>query len=384
MRVQLIRRRVRRRDESGAVALLAAFLATGLLVVSAFTLDFGLAYTSKQQLQEAADAGALAAAQVYRGRTEQCTTLAADSVLQARAQAAADSWAEQNRPGKRGGTVTVTCSAAGLTVSYGTEGDTAVALGQLAGVGDQITTSRVAAATIGKGSVGGLRPWGICSAVAGTSGTVVFVPMFKGSTSTEDATDLCGNEAPPGGWWVMQCTAQSNANGATEASVTNGCPTSGYHAVANQPATGPTPLLSFLKAACPPKTWNDTCLGSDPGNNFANSSDEWQALVGETFAMPVLCAIPTCTHLAVSGSGNNASYAIQRMADVELCGFRMQPRAPSTGWPTTGPCATDNPKHYAPADVTNGAGFFLVIKNLSGGPGGDWSLPEYTQLRLTR
>lgn len=384
MRVQLTSRGRRRDDEQGAVALLAAFLATGLLVISAFTVDFGMAYVSKQRLQEGADAGALAAAQVYKGQTAPCATLAADSTLKTEAQAAADSWAEQNRPGKRGGTVAVTCSASGLTVTYDTEGDTEVGLGQLADVGDQITTSRVAAATIGKPKPGGLRPWGICSAVATTSGNVTFVPMFEGSTTTEDAVDLCGSETPPGGWWVMQCTGQSNANGVTEEVVTDGCPTAGYHAVANQPATGPTPLLNFLKGACPSKTWNDTCLGSDPGNNFFNSSDEWQALVGKTFTMPVMCAIPTCSDLAVSGGGNNASYAIHRMATVELCGFRMLPRAPSTDWPTTGPCATNNPKNYSSVDVTDGAGFFIVIKDLFGGPGGDWSLPEYTAMRLTK
>jgi Flp pilus assembly protein TadG len=383
VRVQLSRAR-RSRQEQGAVAILAAVLASTLLVLAAFTVDFGMAYVSKQQLQEAADAGALAAVQVYKGQTRPCSALAADPVLLGKAQAAADNWAEQNRPGKRGGTIQVTCSGSALTVTYDTEGDTEVGLGQLAGVGDQITTSRVAAATIGKGVAGGLRPWGICSGVATTSGNVVFVPMFKGSTTTEDSTDLCGAERPPGGWWVMQCTGQSNANGATEQIVTDGCPTSGYHAVAGQPTTGPTPLLNFLKAACPSKTWNDTCLASDPGNNFFNASDEWQALVGKTFTMPVMCAIPTCSDLAVSGGGNNASYAIQRMATVELCGFKMEPRGPSSGWPSTGPCATNNPKHYASTDVTKGAGFFLVIKDLFGGPGGDWSLPDFTAMRLTR
>jgi len=379
-------RRARDRDDSGAVALLAAFLATGLLVVSAFTLDFGLAYTSKQQLQEAADAGALAAAQVYKGHTGACATLAADVVLKQQAQQAANTWAEQNRPGKVGGTIAVTCTSNGLTVTYDATGDTPVGLGQLAGAGSEITTSRIAAATIGKAtqSVGGLRPWGICSALASTSGTVEFVPMFNGSTTSLDSATVCGTEAPPGGWWVMQCTGQSNASGTTEAIVLSGCPTSGYHAVPGQPATGPAALLTYLKAYCPSKAANDTCLGSDPGNNFHNSSDEWQTLVGKTFTMPVMCGTPTCSHLAVSGTGNNASYAIQRMATVELCGFKMQPRGPSTGWPTTGPCATANPRHYSPSDVTSGAGFFLVIKGLVGGPGGDWSLDEYTALRLTK
>ena len=385
MRVQLIR--ARRRDEAGAVALLAALLSTLLLVVSAFTLDFGLAYTSKQQLQEAVDAGALAATKVYQGHTGSCASLSADPGLRAQAQSAADSLASQNRANTVGGTITVTCPAGGgLTVSYDATGTTPVGVGQLAGVGSKIAIGRTAAATIGHttSGAGGLRPWGICSGVATTSGTVVFVPMKDGSTSSTDAATVCGSEAPPGGWWVMQCTGQSNANGTTESIVTNGCPTSGYHAVAGQPTTGPAPLYSYLTTACPSKAANDTCLQSDPGNNFPNSSDEWQPLVGKTFTMPVMCGTPTCSHLAVSGTGNNASYAIQQMATVELCGFKMEPRGPSTGWPSTGPCSTANPHHYAPSSVTSGAGFFLVIKGLAGGPGGTWTLDEYQSMRLTR
>ncbi len=381
-----MRQRERSRDESGAVALLAAFLATGLVVISAFTLDFGLAYTSKQQLQEAADAGALAAAQVYKGHTGTCTTLATDVVLKQQAQNAANTWAEQNRPGKVGGTIAVTCSAEGLTVTYDTAGDTTIGAGQLAGAGSKITTSRIAAATIGKAtqSVGGLRPWGICSGATTTSGEVVFVPMEGGSTTGQDSSSLCGTGAPPGGWWVMQCTGQGNGNGATSASVLSGCPTSGYHPVPNQPSTGPAALHSFLQAACPRRTENDTCLGSDPGNNFHNSSDAWQTLVGTTFTMPVMCGTPACSTLEYTAQGNNATYAIYRMATVELCGFKLSPRAPSLYWPTTGPCATANPRHYTSASVTSGGGFFLVIKGLVGGPDGDWSLDEYTDLRLTK
>jgi hypothetical protein len=170
----------------------------------------------------------------------------------------------------------------------------------------------------------------------------------------------------------------------TEAIVTDDCPTGGYDAVPNQPATGPADLLSYLKAYCPRSAQNDTCLSSDPGNNFHNSSDEWQTLVGTTFLMPVMCGSPTCTELEYIAQGNTATYAIQRMATVELCGFRMLPKAASLYWPTTGPCATANPRHYTSNDVTSGAGLFLVIKDLVGGPTGDWSLEEYTGMRLTK
>ena len=245
---------------------------------------------------------------------------------------------------------------------------------------------RPAAATIGTAvaTVGGLRPWAICSGVATTSGEVVFVPMEGGSTTAQDSSTICGSGAPPGGWWVMQCTGQSNANGVTAAIVASGCPTSSYQPVANQPATGPAQLYAFLKAACPNGTENNTCLGSDPGNNFHNSSDAWQTLVGKTFRMPVVCGTPACSQLEYDAQGTNATYAIHRMATVELCGFKFNPRAPSLYWPTSGPCATANPRHYTSAAVTSGGGLFVVIKSLTGGPSPDWTLEEYTAMRLTK
>jgi hypothetical protein len=248
-----------------------------------------------------------------------------------------------------------------------------------------ITTNCLTGPALRRNGLDVLDRSGICSAVTTTSGQVIFVPLRNGSTSTQDAASLCGPEWPPGGWWVKQCTGQGNGSGATDEAVLDGCDASGgYRPVAGQPTTGPGPLLAFLKGACPARTTNVTCLGSDPGNNFHNSTEEWQTLVGKTFTMPVMCTTPTGSALAVSGTGNNASYAIQRMATVELCGFEMQPRAASTGWPTTGPCATSNPNGYQATDVTNGAGLFLVIKDLVGGPTGDWSLEEYTALRLTK
>jgi len=386
VRVQLRVRQIARSGEDGAVALLAALLSSLLLVVAAFTLDFGLAYTSKQQLQAATDAGALAAAQVYKGRTGPCAVLAVDPILKTQAQAAADSWAVQNRADTVGEPITVSCPTEGLTVTYSASGTTPVGLGQLAGVDSEIALARTAAATIGKNTaaIGGLRPWGICSGVATTSGEVVFVPMEDGSTTTEDSGTLCGSGAPPGGWWVMECTDQSNANGTTTEAVLSGCPESTYTPVPGQVTTNPTLLHSFLSIACPRRTANDTCLGSDPGNNFHNSSDAWQTLVGKTFTMPVVCGTPTCSQLQYVAQGNNATYAIHRLATVELCGFRLMPRSPSLYWPSTGPCATSNPRNYTSASVTNGAGLFLVVKGLTGGPTSDWSLEEYTALRLTK
>ena len=57
---------VTRRDERGAVALIVAGLVVVLVGISAFTVDFGMAYATKRQLSSAADAASLAADMVYK------------------------------------------------------------------------------------------------------------------------------------------------------------------------------------------------------------------------------------------------------------------------------------------------------------------------------
>ena len=363
---------------------MAAFLGIVLFGVAAITVDLGIAYVSKRQLQTAADAGVLAAVQVYKGQSDACTTLQNNLVLKQQAQAAADKWAAWNRPGMVGDPVTVACIGDTLTVRYGAKGATGTSFTGMFNGPSTITTKRFATAIIGAASVGGLRPWGVCSQVVSTSGNVVFVPMLDGSTTSSSGTQVCGNQGPPGGWWIAQCVGQSNANGTTEDIVLNGCPQSNYLAVPNQQASwNANQLYNHLTTYCPSRAANTTCLSSDPGNNFHNATEEWQTLVGQTIQMPVFCVRTKCSNLAVSGSGNNSSYAIQQIAIVEVCGFKMNPRGPSTGWPTTGPCATRNPSNYTSTSVTSGAGFFLVVKGLVGGSSPSWRLPEYKEAKLS-
>jgi hypothetical protein len=389
-RLLTCRLRNRRYDERGAFAILFAALVVMLMVLSAFTVDLGQAYVSKRQLQTAADAGALAAAQVFKGQTGKCADLINDNALTTAAKAAADKWAEDNYSGVTGTPLTFTCnSVTSLTVGYGTSGTTSQVFGQLATGHSTITTARDAAATIGPVAAGNMRPWGVCSGVTNATGIVIFVPMKGGSAVTKkgvsvDGDSMCGGDGPPGGWWVLRCTGQSTNNNATQEAVEDGCPTTNYQAVPGQTSSmSPSQLSALLAAACPDKTENSTCLFSDNGNNFHNASDQWQDLVGETFTMPVICTKPTCNPMAVSGGGTHASYAIQQLATVELCGFKLMPRSASLYWPTTGPCANANPSGYTSNSVTDGGGLFVVIKDLSGGPVG-YTMPEFTDSSLTK
>src|SRR4051794_20992600 len=104
MRVQLtpresgrsVRPRTLRRDERGAVAVLSAALATLLCLMAGFSVDFGMAYNMKRQLQTSADAAALAAASVYAKYPGSCDQLLAKPAYKTEAQAAADAEALNN------------------------------------------------------------------------------------------------------------------------------------------------------------------------------------------------------------------------------------------------------------------------------------------------
>lgn len=386
-------RRLRRRargEERGAFALIFAAVVILLLVISAFTVDFGQAYVSKRQLQSAADAGALAAAQVYKGQTMSCSQLLTNASLKNDAQSAADKWAQMNRPGAVGTSVVLGCDAdGGLTVDYGTSGETPQVFGGLVTGHSTITTDRSAQATIGGvGGGGKLRPWGICSGITKTLNQVVFVPTDGGATAQgETSAGLCGTNAPPGGWWVAQCVGQGNGTPSTQDAVENGCKSTTTYTVVPDQSThnsSPQTLFAWMTAACPKAAVGPYCLSSDTGNNATKQTQsQWQGLVGDSFTMPVFCGKTDCSDLAVSAQGNNASYPIEMIASVTLCGFYMKQAADANSWPKTGLCATANPKNYKSSDITKGAGFFLVITGLTGGPG-NLTVPGYSDTSLTK
>lgn len=375
-------RPARARDEHGAIALIVAAFSLALFVLAGFAVDFGQAYNSKQQLQSGADAASLAALSVYKGDTRPCPALKADSTLLTAATTAANAIAKDNRSGAPDGTLSMSCNASNqLTATYLVGGSTTSFVGRLTGTGDNIVANRSAGATLKDApfAAGQLRPWGLCSGAITTSGNVVFVPLLNGAVNpAKGPTDPCGDGHPPGGWWVGQCIGQGNGTGASATTVDTGCDsTDAYAPVPGQP-TSPTPtqLYNYLNLKCPKKASSVSCLASDSGTNFHTLGSHWAPLVGQTFTMPVFCSTPKCSQLADAGGGNTGSYAIQRIATVVLCGYKLS--AASGAFPTTGPCATRNPKGYVSSDVTSGYGLFVVVEALTGGTGDElpWQMPN--------
>ncbi len=149
----LMRRRAR--DEQGATLVLVALLATFLLVLSGFAVDFGQAYMSKRNLQKAADAGALAAAQVLDAVPGNVLpTSAPTPAAIAEAEAAADEYrtstARPTCPRRPRSSSTSECDPA-LKVLVGRvrrQGRHQSSFGPLAGASPRITTDRRAEATV--------------------------------------------------------------------------------------------------------------------------------------------------------------------------------------------------------------------------------------------
>ena len=167
MRV-LLKRRLRQRDQRGAIALIVGLLSILLLGISAFTVDFGMAYTTKRQLSTAADAASLAADAVYKSDykglctvpgNDPNTPVAANATVRASAEAAADDLFKQNFPAgsSADGSITnLSCNGTGVQVTYTASGQSSSPLGPLLGGSGTITTDGTAAAAY---SVGG----GICA-----------------------------------------------------------------------------------------------------------------------------------------------------------------------------------------------------------------------------
>lgn len=336
MRVQL---RHRRGNENGVVALLVAIMAVALLIVSAFVVDIGVAYTSKRQLQTAADAGALAAAKRFAEEPGTCSHLKANFTDEA--ESAAEGIATANRPLQVKEDFAVECLTSGpydgaLQVTYRASGVTPTFFGGGV-VGEEISTQREASAVVYvPGSDYKLRPYGLCGldvpAVASMPTGVIEVKGPGQAHSGSGCPDVEGG----GNWWFMSCpgTDSSGMNPHDIAdAIRDGC-ANGAEVVTPQDAASPEALSASLTANC--TTQSDvgpSCLDADTGNSSLSSPDPvaaWGEILGETIVVPVFCATPTCSPVTVDGSGTGRVYPVFKLAAVVVCGYHMYDKGSDT------------------------------------------------------
>lgn len=358
------------RDESGAIAVVAALTSVLLFLMAGLVIDLGLARDVKRQSQNSSDAGALAAA----------NALYANSVVPdfVAAGAAAKNYAAMNFG------VTAadwnTCTDAGA-LTYKPVGTPCISFdsatkptlarvltptrkvdtgfGRAAGV-TTIPISSVAEASTVK-PLTDLRPWALCSeqvpATANTEVTLIYMPG-NGHTSTHG----CAASNAGGNWWLMLCPGDQNGNtGQTEANIRNGCQTP-ITPVPDQPSD--SSLAQYLIDAC--ATLNQSCLSGDTGANLHLFDDEWQTVVGKEITMPIFCDWPACAKSTVTGTGSNAKYPIYKMVSLEICGFGLKGNY-STDWPSSGACSTLNTNNYSPKNTIDDKeyGFLVVFKTVN-------------------
>jgi hypothetical protein len=353
------------------VALIVAGLVVVLVGISAFTVDFGMAYTTKRQLSTAADAAALAGDAVYKKDfVGNCSAAAIASQTKVRtgAEDAADSLFMQNFPAgtKSDGSITdVSCNGTGVQVTYTASGNSGSPFGRLLGGSGTITTQGNAAATYTAGATpsGGIRPWGMCSNALNQTGNVTQVSM----SNTQNTG--CPGIGESGTWNRYACPGSSKGSTPeTVAWITDGCPAAmPASPIPNTAGLSPSDLWSYLTNYCTQGkngTSTSTCLTRDTGNvNKNKMSDAWQGLIDNktVFQTPVFCAKPICSADAMGSGGEFPIYAL---ATVRICGFQLH-GVVSGSWPAApDECSTMNPSHFTPSSTVPGGGnvMYLIIK----------------------
>lgn len=340
---------MKRRNESGAIAIIIAILAITLIGLCAFVVDVGFAYANKRQIQTAADAAVLAAASEIAQHPGDCQSSTATpdiftSAVIAAARAEAVAKVDANDMASTAAALdtdySASCVADAPTVSTTVVSNTPRIFGNIFGNGDY-AVKRSAAAVVEVGTkANGVRPLAICSAelpntiVSGDLWTV-FAP---GNGHTPPAS--CPVPSTAGNWWTLDCaeeldpTADADGGGTSqlEDQVLNGC-RAGVDIVPNQGTATGAALNTILANACPDASTSAPymCLSGDPGQPDAGQvEDSWKALIdsGETVTLPVFCAVhptstPTCATSSITGTGTNTVFPVHKFVSVVVCGYHF-------------------------------------------------------------
>ena len=359
---------VRPREERGAVAIIVAVSSILIMVMGAMVVDLGQAYVKKREAQTAADAGALAAATVFKETGGLCTTLVANSTLQTKARTAATTIIEKNLPGATpvfpSGSQVAVCDGNTLKVQVSVSFNSPVGLGQIAiGTGGTIAVSRSATAALGRAqsTVGSLRPWMICGAQLPTGAfpSNVIPIALPGNGHVSDDPN-CVNPNKPGDWWRTTCFNGGGSHGDTYANIINGC--EDVSIVPGQTASHtPAQRSTYLRSKCGPES--TYCLADDTGRDVKTMNTAWNTLMGKTFAMPVFCSDRDCAPTSVTKKGN---WPVWKIAAVTLCGYAMKGNRSVTAMPA-GECTTKNAANWTPLTAfpdKDDIGFLFIFQGI--------------------
>lgn len=246
----------RKRDESGAIAILVGILSIFLIGMVAFVADVGLAYANKRQMQTAVDAATTAAVGVYATQPGDCAALSTvgsapynAALAEANAKLTANSYSTAPASFVPG-SYSVTCEPEGLVVRAEAATDSPSIFGKVFGL-NEYAVSRPAAAVLDvpEGVTMGVRPLAVCSkelnSYTGPSPSKVLMLSQPGQTH---ASSNCPDANTSGNWWTFRCPGTSGASAMIDA-VTNGCDAP-LTVVPNQPDSGPVDLANHLRSYC--------------------------------------------------------------------------------------------------------------------------------------
>ena len=319
---------------------------TAFLGLGAFTVDLGMSFADRRQLQTSADAAALAAANVLRGTAGTCATVIAGA--QATAGTTADTIRDQNRPSSLRGTYGAACTADGsIEVTYASQGSTPSFFGGIFGWATGYTATQTAKARLSVLSAGKIRPYAVCGSQLSEApfGTVLQMDLPSSGTAA------CPGAANPGNWWSIDCPeVSSNSNSYMATTTLNGC-AGDVSVVPDQlttPARTAAGLRSYLEGACTVRS--STCMSANTGQINGVVLNSWDVLVAEQrrIILPVFCGGapvgPCDTAAVVNAGGNNAIYPVHALVGVQICAYHFSnQRNPGNTGVVGGECGTHNP-----------------------------------------
>ena len=380
----------RQQDDRGATAVLVGLLATFLLGISAFTVDFGIAFANTRQLQTAADAAALGASGVFASSQKfTCADVRTDKLSAAGVEVANKIVA--NKPAGVTATLapggfTATCTSKGLEVTATVLGTSSQFFGGLLGQSGDYNLRRTATAVVeaatGVGSK--LRPMAVCSSdlpATVTAGTVFLLRLPGDGLAPSGSCPLPPNA---GNWWTLDCPEESSddggvANGGTsglEEQIRNGCKLPVSIVSGQEGATGAA-LRTILTSACSAgKSLSAPyqCLSGDPGQPDAGKIETaWRDLIDARTEslIPSFCAgspaLPSpCDQTTVSGTGTNAVFPVHKFIAATVCAYHFgkQPSKQYDGLPIVGindPCAPAAPQMASIDAQKNDDDRYLVL-----------------------
>lgn len=302
--------------ERGAVAVLVAILMTFLLGAAAIGVDVAQMAATKQELQNGADAGAIAAAL-------DCHTGAA-SCNQSAAEAIAATYARLNNDVDAVAGVSIDPTHNQLTVV--SSGNSDHWLAPILGLDDESLLH--ASATVGFVAPYGGKSFPLTISYCELTNQLGVVPNPDGSITIPEGT------TPPVMTFYTTGTAEATNNGCPQTGSSGDVP-GGFGNLAATPS-------SASAGACFTVSEIDGALSvvpSSPGNT--PDSDCGNAYFTSLMLSPDPILVPVFE--SVTGTGSNAQYTVYGYAAFDLIGYYLNPgqfkafQSPLTGYPCGGP-----------------------------------------------